>query len=206
MSLRYRVERAEEGAIVDPSPTNLNENELAAEINGHLDRHNLVAGGVGASSINVGTFTTLGSDWSTTDFTVDATTTAPQTVHSVTFSVTQDCQIEVDWSATWTNLVYVIVPTYAAAMCFEVRINGQIVAMSGWLYIAYNSNSVALNGTAPVQAGTVTITVTVTNANVGIFYGAGTSSTNTSLFQVVGTGGTGSTIKERELVYEVRTR
>lgn len=204
MSLRFRVERAEEGAVADPSPTNLNENELAAEINGYLDRHNLIAQGVGAASINVGTFTTLGSDFSVADLVLDLTTTAPQTVHDVTITVTQDCQIEVDWSGTWTTTV---TSTPLADCCiFDLSINGRSVATTGPIYLGYDSNSTSLNGSLPVQAGTVELRVSVTLVSVGGFYGAGTDTASTSIFQVAGPVQSPTTIKERELVYEVRTR
>lgn len=75
MSQRYRVERAEQGAINDPLPTNVNQNEFAAEFNGNLDRSNLPYKQVGASSIVAGAFTTVGADPQTSTSALDNTST-----------------------------------------------------------------------------------------------------------------------------------
>lgn len=200
MSQRYRVERAEQGAINDPSPTNLNQNQFAAEFNGNLDRSNLPSGQVVEACVTGGAFTTVGADAHTSGTTLDNTSTSWQAVDSVSVTLAEDSVVEVYWGATWDETGGVSAAGIWDAIRFQLSVNGYIIGSTGWLALDIPSWSAALNGVRNAQAGTATIKVQAQLSSISGAYGA------PGVFAQTGPVTAAVTVVERSTVYIIRSR
>lgn len=213
MSLIYRKERAEQGSINDPTPHRDNQNELAGEFNGYLDRYNLPTRAVGAASVVVGAFTTVGADPKSDSVALDSKSTTWQNddgsgtyIHNVTFTASEDGQLDVDWGGTWT---WTGNPTIEATIRWRITVNGQTIAETGCIaqdndptYVN-TKDLVALAGTIPVQAGPVNIKVEAMIAAVSWYMG---TTVGAPLFSITGAAESTVTVVYRELVYLLRSR
>ncbi len=198
MSQRYRVERAEQGAINDPSPTNLNQNQFAAEFNGNMDRSNIPYKQITGTSVVAGAFTTVGADPQTSTVALDNTSTTWQNIHSVTVTVAEDSVLEVDWSGGFAVTGATTVSTGGSdGLRVAVFVNGKIVASTGPI-LPYICSS--LPGVYNVQAGSVTITVSVMLAVFSV------TIPSPGVWELLGPTSLAVTAQERELVYMLRSR
>lgn len=178
MAQRYRMNYLESGDVIDPTPWVLDNNELAGEVNGGLDRENLAEGDIVRSEIVAWTFTRHGIRASSTTFTADGATVAWQGgnnndangIFAVTVTCAEDCLLHAEMTLT---AGWIRPPAPAPASSYSVGtdgwtvdtvqiqlcIDGVAVATSGyyddWNYLF----SAALVGSAVVTAGQHIISV-----------------------------------------------
>ena len=102
MSLRYRVEFSESGDVLDPQVWNLNQNELASEFNGGLDRDNILPAVIPEGMVVDNAFTRISSTPADTQFNPDDSLRSWQTIPntSLSLTMTQDCLLLCEWSGT----------------------------------------------------------------------------------------------------------
>lgn len=212
MGLVIRRERVEEGAIADPTPLNANDTEMASEHNGRLNRWNIPAGGIGASSIVNAAFLRLTPDPQTASVTIDPDISDWQNddgtdaIHNVDIVVPEDCVLLCEWSGCWSAGSLVV----ADCIRFRVTVNGSEVALSGWKSSVYANDQMALSGTTAVNAGPVNIRVDAMVARVGQKYGpslpAPASSLEVSLFDIYSAASVVFTVGARNLLITERSR
>jgi len=165
MSLRYRVEYSESGDVIDPQVVNLNQNELASEFNGGLDRDNIEAAVFSEGMIVDNAFTRVSSAPASTAFTPDASLRSwqPMTNTSLSLTMPQDCMLLCEWSGTWTwDNTYAggSAPYTEDAVAFRIVVDGVDVSGSSQFFGAsIRECSTYIAGATPVSAGAHTIQV-----------------------------------------------
>lgn len=167
MSLRYRVEYSESGDVLDPQVWNLNQNELASEFNGGLDRDNIEAAIFTEGVIVDNAFTRISSAPASVAFNPDASLRSWQVMDNTSLSLTmeQDCLLLCEWSGTWTwDNVYTPStppdPYTEDAIAFRIVVDGvDVTAASQFFGSSIRKCSTYIVGATPVSAGAHVIQV-----------------------------------------------
>lgn len=155
MGLRYRQTYYENGDIVDPTGWVLDNNELAGEVNGSLDRDNIPASTIVQAEIvgisaNGGPFTSIFYRWSDTAYAPTYTTTAWQGgtgngvngIFSYTVTADEDCVLVVEMDTEWATGAFhgggpVDWPRISDTMQLRITVDGIVIAQSGYLPILH---------------------------------------------------------------------
>ena len=165
MSLRYRVEYSESGDVLDPQVWNLNQNELASEFNGGLDRDNIEAAIFTEGVIVDNAFTRISSAPASTGFIPDPALRSWQamTNTSLSLTMTQDCLLLCEWSGTWEwDNTYTAgsAPYTEDAIAFRIVVDGvDVTAASQFFGSSIRKCSTYIVGATPVSAGAHVIQV-----------------------------------------------
>lgn len=165
MSLRYRVEFSESGDVLDPQVWNLNQNELASEFNGGLDRDNILEAVFTEGVIANNAFTRISSAPASAAFNPDASLRSWQAMDNTSLSLTmeQDCLLLCEWSGTWTwDNVYTAgtAPYTEDGIAFRIVVDGvDVTAASQFFGSSIRECSTYIVGATPVSAGAHVIQV-----------------------------------------------
>lgn len=174
MALRYRVERAQNGDILDPSPWNLNQKELSGEFNGYLDHDNLPENSVDGDSVVVGAFTQDAGSVNTGALTIDPLTVEWQHLYTVTLDADVDTPVRVEfsgghkWDQASGGRSYDAVASSQDHIQYQITVDGNTVAETGPLSDDHYWECVDLVGVALLQAGPHTILVSCKVAHLYI--------------------------------------
>ena len=203
MGLRYRIERAQNGDVIDPSPLNANQNELSGEFNGYLDQDNVPEGTITSDSVVVGAFTQDFGDDDPGPIALDMTSTDWQTILSVTFTAPGDVPIVFDWSGghKWDESSGGASYDGTSADCIEyaIDVGGMVIAESGPLSDDHQWEGVDLAGEVNVQGGPHTVFVRARVANRYLTIGTNPP-TAMPLFSLLGGCINAVEIQEQELI------
>lgn len=212
MALRYRVERAQEGMVIEPLVWNANMNELAGEFNGSLSGDNIPATVLSSSQVAARAFTKTSTNIQSSSFTVSSSTIDWQdtdasavVVGGVSINPPTDCTVDVEFygSHQWTSTGTSTAP-FGNYIFYQVIIDGTVVCESGPITDTDTWNQVNLAGTMAVQAGPHTITVRVKVAEINTSFLPSDGGYN--LFATVGPCLNTATLKERVLLVLERYR
>ena len=159
MSWKYRERYFESGDILDPRDWNLNWESYVAEMNGLMDRDNVLADSIGTAQLANTTLDYAEASLSTSaDATLSLTSTAWQMIPDMAVSLTTTsdeavcCEISVQ--VTFTRLPGTS-STREDAHLYYIRMTmgGSVVAESGPLCVVHIQNCVYLCGTAFLTSG-----------------------------------------------------
>lgn len=174
MGQRYRMGYQENGDIIDPSFWVQDNNELAGEVNGGIDRDNLPSATIAQDEIVAGAFTTVTLYGSSTGYAPDITTATWQggtgNNASGIFYITMeecevDCVIDVHVAINWTwsgagvASYNAAQPWEADAIEFRLLIDGVEVCVAGPFEDVHDRYATFLTGQLVVTAGFRTIAV-----------------------------------------------
>lgn len=173
MGQRYRHNYQETGDIIDPLFWVLDNNEMAGEVNGGMDRDNLAQADIAQAEIVDDSFVSVSSASSTTNYAPDTTVTTWQggtaTGASGIFYVTNveckvdcvfDVRVHVSWQWSGANASYTATPYwYADTITFRLLVDGIEVCQAGPFEDMHDRYGTYLMGQLIVTAGFRTIAV-----------------------------------------------
>lgn len=177
MALRYRVERAQNGDILDPSPWNLNQTQFVGEFSGYLDHDNLPTNSVDGDSVVVGAFTQEVGDVTTSTLTLDTTSTDWQVVHALDIDADVDTVVLIEWSGghKWNQASGGRSNDGVSSdmITYQISVDGNVIAETGPMGDDQYWGCADLVGVTTLQAGPHTISVFAKIANMYIRYDTG---------------------------------
>jgi hypothetical protein len=170
---RYRHNYQETGDIIDPSFFVLDNNELAGEVNGSMDRDNLPASTIAQNEIVAGAFTTVTAYGSETSFAPDITITGWQggtanNAFGIFYITTEECEVDcvvdvhVSLAWRWANAAASFNAAYpweADTIEFRLLVDGIEVCRAGPFEDVHDRYATFLMGQLVVTAGFRTIAV-----------------------------------------------
>lgn len=182
MGQRYRFTFTENGDVLDPTQWVEDNNELASEFNGYLDRDNFARNDIAQTEITANAFTEVESFPSTTSFTPDQSTLTWQGgagnnasgVFQSEITCSVDCLLvcEVNLTWTWANggtwskagtgptASPWTLSTFATdCIQFRVVVDGVEVARSGFFDDTHQKYGTYLVGATVVTAGVHIVSV-----------------------------------------------
>lgn len=176
MGQRYRFSYSESGDVLDPSQWIEDNNELASEFNGYLDRDNIGEATIEQNEIAANTFTDVSFSGSTTTYRPDKTSIGWQGgagnnangIYNTTETCEVDCLlvVELTLTATWDNgtntsitgsgstaAPYALSTFTTDTVQVRVVVDGVEVARSGLFDPIHKSFGLYLVGAIPVTSG-----------------------------------------------------
>lgn len=184
MGQRYRFTFAENGDVLDPISWVEDNNELASEVNGYLDRDNFGRGDIAQNEITANAFTYVEGFASEVPFTPDQTAIGWQGgagngangIFNQEVTCEVDCLLAVEFNVTWTwdkaisdysitgtggsDVPPWSLSTYAVdTIQFRIVVDGVEVARSGLFEDMHYKYGTYLVGAKVVTAGLHTVSV-----------------------------------------------
>lgn len=161
MAYREPLQAVETGVVLDPRDVMVNFNELAREVNGHIDRDNLVTGAVTSAKIATQEIVYLFDNpvEASPVYTVAAGATGQwEDITDMSKTVTLpggDLIVDTDVNFTWSE------GTYSEKCQFRTLVNGVQIAETGWFQIRREQTVANMTGSAVITAGSNTVSVQV---------------------------------------------
>jgi hypothetical protein len=161
MAYREPLQAVETGVVLDPRDIMVNFNELAREVNGHIDRDNLVTGAVTSAKIATQEIVYLFDNpvEGSPVYTVAAGATGQwEDITDMSKTVTLpggDLIVDTDVNFTWSE------GTYSEKCQFRTLVNGVQIAETGWFQIRREQTVANMTGSAVITAGSNTVSVQV---------------------------------------------
>lgn len=211
MGLRYRQRYFESGDILEPRDWNYNWAELASEVNGNLDSHNLATGAITEAHYNSRAASNIRGDSATDSLTTqdnvvswinDDGAASPVDVAEVSFTADVDCVVVCEFGCTidWDAADYAggggassLQFSEGACVRFRIVVDGVPIAESGFLEESIEENSVYLCGVGIMQAGSHVVRVEYQKLYIDDHINEGATDS-------------GLVIQERELIVHERYR
>lgn len=210
MSFVYRETYVEAGGTVMPWDWLVNMGALASEMNGYLDRDNFPENVLTAAMIVDNAFNRMGSEQTSdsTAVTLDGNVVEWQVgdnggLPSITVTFEHDGVLKVrfggryDWGASIP-----ISSFYKGVLQFRIRLDGVVIAQTGYLPLMRLRGRPFLTGTTQVSAGRHVIDVEARMFVTGFL----TTSTVAEVIRPEAIGATGVDVKSKELQYKYTRR